>query len=144
MCLARMAGSWPSMLVMRRPKTFNTSWGEQNGMPMEFAMICVFAAVLQLADSWLESFGSRSGGDGSEFVQHSVSVCFSRFQSIAEIQELILRRTTVHLVDGPTHVSDQLLEFKTVHRHDFDVMTCRTGLQGMFNLFEWISISRQQ
>ncbi len=77
-----------------------------------------------------------SGGDGSEFVQHAVSVYFSGFQSIAEIQEPILRRTTVHLVDGPTHVSDQAFELETVHRHDFDVMACRAGLQGTFKLFE--------
>jgi len=30
-----------------------------------------------------------------------------------------------------------------VHRHDFDVITRRAGIQGMFDLFEWISISCQ-
>ena len=35
MCLVRMAGSWPNTLVMRRPKTFNTSSGVQNGMPIK-------------------------------------------------------------------------------------------------------------
>ena len=49
----------------------------------------------------------------------------------------MLRRATVHLVDGSAHITNQAFEFETVHRDYFDVMTRLAGLQGMLNLFEW-------
>ena len=60
---------------------------------------------------------------GSKRVQHAIAVSFGGLQSVAEVQELILRGTALHLVDGPAHVSNQMLQFVTVHRDDFDVTT---------------------
>jgi hypothetical protein len=80
----------------------------------------------------------------SEHVQRAVSVFFGRFQPFAEIQKLMLRRATVQLVDGPAHVANQAFEFETVQRDEFDVMTRLSGLQGMLDLCEWISILHQQ
>lgn len=76
---------------------------------------------------------------GSKRVEHAIAVFFGRFQSIAEVQELIMRWTTFHLIDGPAHVSDQVFEFKAVRGNDFDVTTCRTGLERLFDLFERIA-----
>ena len=53
---------------------------------------------------------------GSKRVQHAVAVSFGGLQPIAEIQELILRRTALHVVDGSAHVSNQALQLETVHR----------------------------
>jgi hypothetical protein len=47
---------------------------------------------------------------GSEHVQHTVAVSFGGLQPITEIQELILRRTALHVVDGSAHVSNQALQ----------------------------------
>ena len=69
---------------------------------------------------------------------------FRRFQSIAKIQELILQRASVHVVDGPAHVANQSFEFEAVHRDNLDVRTCLAGLQGVFNLFERISVSKEK
>lgn len=42
---------------------------------------------------------------------------FRGFQPIAEIQQLILRRTIGAIVDGPARVSNQAFKFETVHRN---------------------------
>ena len=90
-----------------------------------------------------KNFDGAAGSEaGSKHVQHAVSVFFGGFQPIAEIQELILQRATVHVVDGPAHVADQSFEFEAVHRNGFDVITCLAGLQGTFNSFERISVSK--
>ncbi|HAD15404.1 MAG TPA: hypothetical protein DCF81_00645, partial [Erythrobacter sp.] len=85
-------------------------------------------------------------GDGSgvglKHVEHAVAELFGGFQSIAEIQELILQRATARLVDRPAYVTNQSFEFEGIHRDDFDVMTRLTGLQCMLNLLEWISVSK--
>lgn len=60
------------------------------------------------------------------------------------IQELILQRAAVHVVDGPAHVADQSFEFEAIHRDDFDVMTSLAVLQGMLNSFERISVSKEK
>ncbi|MGY8880413.1 MAG: hypothetical protein ACKVKV_07070, partial [Dehalococcoidia bacterium] len=66
------------------------------------------------------------------------------FESIAEIQELVLHRAAVHVVDGPAHVANQSFEFEAVHGNDFDVRTRLAGFQGMCDSFERISVSKEQ
>ena len=68
-----------------------------------------------------QRLGTRASG--SDRIQHAVTASFGGLQSIAEIQELILRRTALHLVDGSAHVSNQTLQFETVHRDDLDFTT---------------------
>ena len=79
---------------------------------------------------------------GSKHVKHAVAELLGGFQSIAEIRELILQRATTHVVDRPAHVSNQVFEFEPVHRDNLDVRTCLAGFQGIFNLFERISVSK--
>jgi len=81
-------------------------------------------------------------GVGLNRVEHAVAGLFGGFQSIAEIQELILQRAAAHVVDRSAYVANQSLEFEGVHWDDFDVMTRFTGLQCMFNSFERISVSK--
>ena len=81
---------------------------------------------------------------GSKHVKHAVAELFGGFQSIAEIRELILQRAIAHVIDRPAHVSNQVLEFEPVHRNNLDVMTRLAGFQGMFNLFERISVSKEK
>jgi hypothetical protein len=69
---------------------------------------------------------------------------FGGFQSIAEIQELVLHRAAVHVVDGPAHVANQSFEFEVVHGDDFDVRTRLAGLQGKCDSFERISVSKKK
>ena len=81
---------------------------------------------------------------GSKHVKHAVAELLGGFQSIAEIQELILQRATAHVVDRPAYVANQSFEFEVVHRDDFDVMTRLAGLQGMLNSFERISVAMRR
>jgi len=81
---------------------------------------------------------------GSKDVEHAVTGLLGGFQSIAEVQELVLHRAAVHVVDGPAHVANQSFEFEAVHGDDFDVRTRLAGLQGKCDSFERISVSQEQ
>ncbi|MDA0282605.1 MAG: hypothetical protein O3B86_04550 [Planctomycetota bacterium] len=83
-------------------------------------------------------------GTRSKNVEQAVTGLLGGFQSIAEIQELILQRATVHVVDGASHVANQSLEFEAVHGDDFDIRTRLAGLEGLCDSFERISVSQEQ
>ena len=81
---------------------------------------------------------------GSKDVEHAVTGLLGGFESIAENQELVLQRATVHVVNGAAHVANQSLDFEAVHGDDFDIRTRLAGLQGLCDSFERISVSQEQ
>lgn len=83
-------------------------------------------------------------GTGSKGVKHAVARLLGGFESIAEIQELILYRAVGHVVDRPAYVANQVFEFELVHRNNLDLRTRLAGLQGLLNLLERISVSEKK
>jgi hypothetical protein len=83
-------------------------------------------------------------GIGSKDVKHAVTRLLGGFESIAEIQELILHRAVVHVVDRPAYVANQVFEFELVDRNNLDLRTRLAGLQGLLNPLERISVSKKK
>jgi hypothetical protein len=103
---------------------------DQSGKKVSFRESCNFKFCRLGGDlSCAGRAGSGEGqplgrlASGSKRVQHAVAVFFGVPQPVTEFQQIILRGTAGLVVDGIAHVSDQPLQFETVHRDDLDFPT---------------------